>query len=133
MDLTEITLLESIYLFYMFFLFKTSYSFNYAIFDKDIQSVNSFFVHDHSLREAYTPSRGYNKYENKICDFGKVMAVIAIILAWYRVYNMNEYSKNITIGFDIICVILAGLMNMNALIYILPLVIGEIYIINNLS
>jgi len=120
MDLTEITLLESIYLFYMFFLFKTSYSFNYAIFDKDIQSVNSFFVHNN------------NKYENKICDFGKVMAIIAIILAWYRVNNINGYSKNITIGFDIVCIILAGLMNMNALIYILPLVIGEIYVINKL-
>jgi len=117
MDLPEITLLESTYLFYMFFLFKTNYSFNYAIFDKDIQSVNPFFVHN------------TNKYENKICNFGKVMAIIAIILAWYRVYNINEYSKNINIGFDIVCVILAGLMNMNALIYILPLVITEIYII----
>ena len=117
MDLIEITLLESIYLFYMFFLFKTNYSFNYAIFDKDIQSVNPFFVHN------------TNKYENKICNFGKVMAIIAIILAWYRVYNINNNIININIGFDIVCVILAGLMNMNALLYILPLVITEIYII----
>jgi len=119
MNLSEITLLESIYLIYMFFIYTTKYSFNYAIFNKEIQSIHSFFVHDTV------------NYENKICNFGKLMAIIAIILAWLRVCNANKYSRNITILFDIICVILAGLMNMNALIYILPLIISEIYIICN--
>ena len=34
MDIEYITLIESIYLIYMFFYFKTNYSFNLAIFDK---------------------------------------------------------------------------------------------------
>jgi len=125
MDLTSIkliTLFESIYLFYMFFLYKTNYSFNYAVFDKHIQSMGDFFVHDTKY------------YENKICMFGKYMAILAIILAWIRVYYIN--NKNIytyTIGFDIICIILAILMNINAFIYIIPLIFTEIYILGEVN
>jgi len=120
-DITNITLAESIYLFYMFFIFKTSYSFNSALFNKEIQSLSSFFVHD----------SGY--YENKICDFGRVMAGIAIILAFIRLnYIDNSSVASITITFDVICLILAALLNTNALIYILPLVMCEIFIIKSL-
>ena len=125
MDLTSIhliTLFESIYLFYMFFLYKSNYSFNYAIFDKHIQSLGDFFVHNNKY------------YNNKICVFGKYMAILAIILAWTRVYYIN--NKNIytyTFGFDIFCLILSILMNMNAFIYIIPLIFTEMYILNELG
>jgi len=122
MDLEYITLIESIYLIYMFFFFKTSYSFNLAIFDKETQNMGSYFVHD----------TGYN--ENKICKFGKNMAIFAIILAWLRVYYWNTNKDAIitnTIRFDALAVILALLMNMNAVVYILPLVAMEYYIVSN--
>lgn len=122
MDLKYITLIESIYLLYMFFYFKTSYSFDLAIFDKETQNLGNFFIHD----------TGYN--ENKICKFGKYMAVVAIILAWLRVYYWNTDKDSMityTIRFDGLCLILALLMNMNAVVYILPLIIGEYYIVNN--
>lgn len=121
MDIIWITAIESIYLIYMFFFYKTNINFNYALFDTKLNSMGSFFIHD------------TNRTENKICLFGKFMAIIAIILAWVRVYYMNNNTINITIGFDISCVILAYLMNINALIYILPLIVSEIYIINNYS
>jgi hypothetical protein len=120
MDLEYITLIESVYLIYMFFLFKTTYSFDLAIFDKETQKMGSYFVHD----------TGYN--ENKICTFGKYMAIIAIILAWLRVYYWNTNKQTIitnTIIFDGLCIILALLMNMNAVVYILPLIISEFYLI----
>lgn len=117
--LFNITLCESIYLFYMFFLFKTKYSFNYAVFDKQIQSMGDFFVHNNK------------NYENKICVFGKCMAIVAIILAWIRVYNdKNMYTY--TIIFDVICITLAFLMNMNSFIYIIPLIFTELYILREL-
>lgn len=120
-----ITLFESIYLLYMYFIFKTNYSFNSAIFNKQTQNINSFFIHD------------TNKYENKICLFGKLMAIIAIILAFIRLYLISNNSNNLeiktkTIIFDLICLILALLMNLNAFIYIIPIIICEIYIILNL-
>ena len=120
-----ITLFESIYLLFMYFIFKTNYSFNSAIFNKQTQNINSFFIHD------------TNKYENKICLFGKLMAIIAIILAFIRLYLISNNSNNLeiktkTIIFDLICLILALLMNLNAFIYIIPIIICEIYIILNL-
>jgi hypothetical protein len=123
MDIELITFLESVYLLYMYFIYKTNYSFNSAIFDKQLNSMGSFFVHN------------TNVYQNKICQFGKFMAIIAVILAWIRVYYINHCdncNKNIikfTIIFDVLCATLAGLMNLNALIYIIPLFISEIYII----
>jgi hypothetical protein len=106
----------------MFFYFKTNYSFNLAIFDKETQDLGSFFIHDSG------------HYQNKICTFGKYMAIVAIILAWLRVYYWNTNKESIitnTIRFDVLCVILALFMNMNAVVYILPLMMTEYYIISN--
>jgi hypothetical protein len=111
----------------MYFIFKTNYSFSSAVFDKQVQSMGNFFIHNTNI------------YENKICGFGRLMAIIAFTLAFIRlcvIYNDYEYSKisiiNKTLIFDIICIILAYIMNLNALIYIIPVVLGELYIIYNL-
>jgi hypothetical protein len=106
----------------MFFYFKTIYSFDFAIFDKEVQSINPFFIHDSGF------------YENKICGFGRLMAIIAIILAQVRIYNKD--NKNIIpyiIGFDVFCIVLALLMNFNAVVYILPLIVSEIYLVKNIN
>ena len=126
MYLFLITCLESIYLYYMYFIYKTNYSFNLALYDKEVQSLGSFFVHD------------TGHFGNKICVFGKYMAVIAIILAWVRVYtlttsNSNKIIFNYTLGFNIICIILALLMNLNAFVYIIPLLLTEFYILNDIN
>jgi hypothetical protein len=122
-----VTLFQTIYLFYMYFIFKTNYSFSSAVFDKQVQSMGTFFVHNTNI------------YENKICGFGRFMAIVAIILAFVRlciIYNDYEYSKisiiNKTLIFDIICIILAYIMNLNGFIYIIPVVLGELYIIYKL-
>ena len=120
MDLTILTIFESLYLFYMYFIFKTNYSFNIALFDKQINSMGSLFVHD------------TGRFENKICLFGKFMAIIAIILGFIRLSSNNKSSLfYITLIFDIICLLLASIMNLNALIYIIPIILCEIYIIYN--
>ena len=120
-QLEIITLVESVYLFYMYFLFKTNISFSSAIFDRDIQNSGSFFIHD------------TNTYENKICGFGKIMAIIAIILAFLRInYIKSDSIIYKTIIFDLICLSLALLMNLNAFIYVIPILICEIYIIYKL-
>ena len=124
MYLFLLTCLESIYLYYMFFIYKTKYSFNFALYDKEVQSMGKLFVHND------------RQFSNKICIFGKYMAGIAIILAWVRVYTLNTTNSNkiiftYTLGFDIFCIILALLMNLNAFIYIIPLILTEYYILSN--
>jgi hypothetical protein len=108
----------------MFFIYKTNYSFNFALYDKEIQSMGKFFVHNDG------------QFSNKICIFGKYLAGIAIILAWIRVYTFNNSNSNnifdITLGFNLICIILALLMNLNSFVYIIPLILSEYYILTNI-
>lgn len=110
----NLLIIETIYLIYMFFIFKTTYSFNSAVFEKETENLGSMFVHN---------------TENKICVFGKFMAIISIILAWYR---FSVLPKNYTmilifsIIYYIVCIILALLMNLNAFVYIIPLIVMEI-------
>jgi len=124
MYLFLLTCLESIYLYYMFFIYKTNYSFNFALYDKEIQSMGKFFVHNDG------------QFSNKICIFGKYLAIIAIILAWIRVYTFNNSNSSnifdITLGFNLICIILALLMNLNSFVYIIPLILSEYYILTNI-
>jgi len=105
----------------MYFLFKTKYTFNTALLDKQIQKIGPFFVHNTGSKE------------NKICLFGKMMAIIAIILAWIRLHFLdNPKVISYSLAFSSICIILAFLMNTNALVYIIPLIIIEIYIVYSL-
>lgn len=120
---TVITILESIFLLYMYFVFKTNYSFSSAMFDKQVQNLGPFFIHT------------TNRYENKICLFGKLMAIIAVILAFIRLYLISSsYDKSDllekTLIFDLTCLSLALMMNLNAVIYIIPIIICEVYIIS---
>jgi hypothetical protein len=111
----------------MYFIYKTNYSFDFALYDKQVQKLGNFFIHD----------SGY--YGNKICVFGKYMAILAIILAWIRVYTLNNLNVNkkiiynFTIGFNITCILLSLLMNVNAFVYIIPLLFSEFYILNQIN
>jgi len=113
---SNLLIVETIYLIYMFFIFKTKYSFNSAFFDKETENLGSLFVHN---------------TENKICVFGKFMAVVSIILALLRFQllkqNPNSYEiiLYISIIYYIVCITLALLMNLNAFVYIIPLIVME--------
>ena len=127
-SLKIITILESTYLFFMYFLYKTTYTFGKARFDKQTQALGPLFVHD------------TNTYENKICLFGKIMALIAIGLAVARLYYVNTLSLNTIISatgiFCLICLFLAFNMNLTSFVYLIPLIISEpisLYLISNLK
>lgn len=113
---SNLLIIETIYLIYMFFIFKTKYSFNSAIFDKETENLGSLFVHN---------------TENKICVFGKFMAVVSIILALFRFQLLKQKPDSyeiilyISIIYYIVCIILALLMNLNAFVYIIPLIVME--------
>jgi hypothetical protein len=116
---SNLLIIETIYLIYMFFIFKTKYSFNSAVFEKETENLGSLFVHN------------TNVYENKICVFGKFMVIISIILAWFRFSELKRKPENyrmiliISIFYYIVCITLALLMNLNAFVYIIPLIIME--------
>ena len=116
-----LTSLESVYLVYMFFLFKTKHEFSMAPLDRATQSLGSMFVHSTGV------------YENKVCLFGKYMAMFAILFFVFRTYCLQKFPSMkstllwTTIVLDSIYMFLALFMNWNVLLYILPLVFVEIY------
>jgi hypothetical protein len=107
----------------MFFIFKTKTGFKGSILDP--APFGDMFIHD------------TGSYENKVCVFGKIMALIAIVFWTVRLYLMNspEYKKilfNTAVGFDLLCISLAAIMNLNAFVYILPIIPIELYFLNQL-
>ena len=104
----------------MFFVLKTPYSFSTKDQDRATTSLGSLFIHN------------TGSTENKICPFGKVMAISAVVLAFIRVYFIKSNKNTVTnmsLVFIGLCVLLAAVMNMNALVYISPLLLSEIYIL----
>jgi len=108
-----ITGFESIYLLYMFFIFKTTHSYRSALLDREIQGYN-LFRHDTGM------------YENKVCMFGKVMAIAAIVLFVLRLKKLIQPTY--VLIFDIVCILLGLLLNLNTVLYIIPLIFCEIFI-----
>lgn len=119
-----VTAIESAYLLYMYFVFQTTYSIRGAPLEKQTQALGAHFIHD------------TGRYQNKICMFGKVMAIVAVLLATIRmnVLISRPASKKtvvgLTIAFDVICLGLAYAMNLNALVYLLPLLPLEVYLLS---
>lgn len=119
-----VTAIESAYLLYMYFVFQTTYSIRGAPLEKQTQALGNYFIHD------------TGRYQNKVCVFGKVMAIIAVLLALVRMNLLisNPATKKTVIGltitFDIICLGLAYAMNLNALVYLLPLLPLEVYLLS---
>lgn len=68
--------------------------------------------------------------------FGKVMAIIAVFLATIRMNLLDDRPAlkktivGLTIAFDVICLGLAYAMNLNALVYLLPLIPLEVYLLS---
>ena len=115
----NITIFESLYLVFMFFVFRTSYSFSSIQQDSKTNLLGKMFIHN----------SGHN--ENKICLFGKIMAIIFINLIFVRYYFIKDKTIALvcSLVFYSISIPLAYIMNWNALIYIFPLLFTESFIL----
>jgi len=121
-----VTIIEAVYLLFMYCVFKTEYSFSGATYEKAVQSWGKAFVHDTGV------------YENKVCMFGKFMAYIFAgwwILRYFIIINYPAYKWPLlygTVGFDMVGLILAYMMNLNAFVYLGPLIFAELYVISKI-
>ena len=105
-------LLEAVYILYMFIFFKTKYSFH------------SFLEFDHVSDYLIHPSHS-KIYNNKICKFGKHVAIILALWILFGQYIIKfKYSNIIIFG---IVLFFSLFMNMNAFVYILPVFIYECF------
>ena len=113
MKLIYISILESLYLIVMFRFFKTSVNFDIL----KIYWVNKYLNHNVE-----------NIYGQKICPFGQdIIFVLIFILLFRNVFSIKQtyiyYSLYFALGLSL-------LMNWNAFVYILPVLIVEKYFNN---
>ena len=118
------TIIEILYLFYMFIRFKTRVNFNHPFEYYMINKLGDFFKHPISEKE----------YSNKICPFGHFAIKNFILYLIFRLIFL-KFNGNIQIikkiNFYIFAVaLLLSLINMNSLIYLIPFIMLDFYIFN---
>ena len=105
-----ISILESIYLIIMFHFLKTSIDFNILASPKGV-----WFEHLIG-----------NEKGLRICPFGRVAILALIFVLIVRNYiNIPQYVINISL----IIAFILSLINLNAVVYLLPVLLTEIYYI----
>jgi len=125
-----VSIVESIYILYMYNIFKTVYYIHNPIelyLHKQFLNNSDIFRHP-----IYSGS-----YKNKICVFGKICSVILVLLIYARYYiiknNLNDkidiyyYTKIVLI----FAIVLTFVLNMNSFVYLLPVILFELYILYN--
>ena len=106
-------LIEIFYLIYMFYFFKTTLSIHHS-YESTIITFSEFLKHPINS----------GKYESKICKFGKKVMILLIIYLLIRCFI--NYPQNLNLIVLLITIIMSFL-NMNAVLYIIPFIIIEIY------
>lgn len=122
------SLVESLYILYMYNLFKTK---NFVHNPLEIFLQNTIFKDNDTMKHQIKQVQ----YSSKICKFGKFVSVILVILIYLRYYAIvNNNYKNLTFLTKlslILIIMFSFILNMNAFVYLIPVFIYEIYIINN--
>lgn len=112
-----ISILESVYLIYMFNFFKTTISFHHPL--EIIFANHNYFKHPINT----------GLYENKICTFGKHLSYFASVYLILRniLPKLHKINKHIVH----LSMFLSFVMNINSFIYLIPLfVIEYVFFIN---
>lgn len=110
------SLMEGIYILYMFNFFKTTWSIHHPL--EMLFQNNNYLQHPISSGE----------YENKICKLGNLTGMFLFfwfILRWKLNENARKKWNKIIL---IIIATVSLLMNINAFIYLLPIIVIEYYI-----
>lgn len=117
-----VSIIESLYLIYMFNFFKTTMAFHHP-FEIFLTSFSEYVKHPIKT----------GLYENKICRFGNDISYIfaVYIIFRYILYKTNSIKKNtlcmINKTLIYVAFVVSLLMNMNAVIYLIPLLLLEYY------
>jgi len=107
-----ISIFESIYLIYMFHYFKTSFDFN-------ILASPQNWMFKHLIG---------NEKGLRICPFGRIVIIPFVIILLLRnlsFISISKYFMNILLALSFIL----SWMNMNAVVYFIPVWIVEIFVI----
>ena len=112
------SIIESVYIFYMYNLFKTSISFHSPL-ELFIQNknINNFIKHPIST----------GIYESKICPLGNYVSILLILWIILRIFLKKNIVKINNFIFSIIF-ICSFILNINSFIYFIPVYFYEFLI-----
>ena len=116
-----ITIVEIIYLYYMFQIFRTKYTFHHPFENIVNNNLDNYFNHPIGIE---------NTNQSKICKFGRDGS---LILIWYLILRFlliyfKLIPKKILIkinNFILFFIFIISWMNLNAVIYFLPFIIFD--------
>jgi len=121
MFITSVSVIEILFLNYMYFLYRT---------ECDFDSLRSTWFNE--FMGGFLNHSGTGAV-NRVCVFGKGMAILfsAFIIARACFLDPTSHLSwiswaGVTIVLDCILLALASMMNTNAFVYILPLLVGEV-------
>jgi len=103
------SLMQGLYIYYMFNFFKTTYSINHPF---EMIFNNNYLKHPIKT----------GKYESKICPFGNHVGLFLLVWFIIRHHIKNNYYNNVIFLYLIIGSII---MNLNAFIYLIPVLLIE--------
>jgi len=110
-----ISIIEAIYILYMFCYFQTTFSIHHPL--------------EYYLTGTFEHPISTGEYESKICPFGnKAIVLLAIWLILREFIDIEDKKRLNTIIMNITLAL--SLMNMNALLYFLPIYFYEIIYYN---
>lgn len=120
------TLIECIYLYYMFHIFRTKYSFHHPFEYLVNNNLSKYFEHPIGIK---------NDNRSKICKFGRDGSLVIIIYLniRYLILKYDLISKNKIMIFNkivLLIIFILSWMNLNAVIYFLPFILYDLYFIN---
>jgi hypothetical protein len=121
-----ITIIETVYLYYMFHIFRTKYSFHHPFEYLVNDNLGNYFEH---------PIGIYDNNKSKICKFGRdgTLVLIGYLLLRYLLLKINLISKNRIMIFNkivLLIIFILSWMNLNAVIYYLPFILFDLYYVN---
>ena len=121
MNLKIISLFQGIYLIYMYNYFKTKLYFHHPI---------ELFLQNKNIIDWFKHPISDDNYNNNICPFGNLMSFILAFWIIFYSYNIKIINYKINRFLWIVVAIVSLISNMNAFIYIIPILYFNLYYLN---
>ena len=115
------TIIEAAYIYYMYNIFKTSFSINHP---------GEYILKDLPISDFFKHPINKSVYENKICPLGHITSKLLVIWLFLRLGLVKfgkykvKWANLIIFGLFFVFTLL---MNLNAFIYLIPVFIYEYY------
>ena len=120
--LLPLSIIEGLYIIYMFVFFKTTYSLEIGRNFSPLKLIQKYLTDSSVFHHPIVRSV---KYKSQICLFGKYASVVIFIYLILRNYIkiLNRLNSYVIATIFIFC-----FMNYNALLYLMPFFLLEIYL-----